>query len=366
MRGLLADPAGAGGNPVMTHKTMNTVQALRAIAAAGVLAYHVVYVMGHRAGYSLNDSSLGESGVDLFFVISGFIMIYTTAGSFNEPNASLAFMRRRIIRIVPLYWLCTTGIVLLLAFFPRLFTAVAFDWQSVISSYLFLLARNSAGKVGTVMQTGWTLCYEFYFYLVFAVLLLWPRKFFWVASAAIFAGGVALGSFAGDLPPWSSAATSPLLSEFYAGAVIGLLFIKNVTVPRWLLPIAVLVAIVAAGTTKSQELAGWTRVVWWGIPGAAILIGAVSLERTGVTVPKVLVALGNSSYSLYLTHPFVLPVFGKLGLALHASERVPAVVFGLIAFVTSLLVGHAVYRLVEMPMTRYFSKAWASPASRTY
>jgi len=118
MRGLLADPAGAGGNPVMTHKTLNTVQALRAIAAAGVLAYHVVYVMGHRAGYSLNDSSLGESGVDLFFVISGFIMIYTTAGSFNEPNASLAFMRRRIIRIVPLYWLCTTGIVLLLAFFP--------------------------------------------------------------------------------------------------------------------------------------------------------------------------------------------------------------------------------------------------------
>jgi peptidoglycan/LPS O-acetylase OafA/YrhL len=349
----------------MTHKTLNSVQALRAIAASGVLSYHVVFMLAHRAGYSFNESNFGASGVDLFFVISGFIMMYTTAESFHEPSAPLAFMQRRIIRIVPLYWLCTTGVVLLLAFFPRLFTTVAFDWRAVVSSYLFLLSRNSTGFIGTVLQTGWTLCFEFYFYLVFALLLFWPRKFFWFASAAIFAGGIGLGNLSGNLPPWATVATDPILLEFYFGTVIGLLFIKGVTVTRPLSFIAIIIAIAAIGMTGNVIQGGWTRVVCWGLPGAAILIGAVSLERTGLTVPRFLVALGNSSYSLYLTHPFVLPVFGKLGFAWHVSEKVSPFTFGLLAFVTSLFVGHAVYRFVERPAIRLLSKAWAIPDERS-
>jgi len=69
-----------------------------------------------------------------------------------------------------MYWLCTTGVVLLLAFFPRLFVSVKFERAYVIMSYVFLLSQNSAESIGTLIQTGWTLCFEFYFYFLFAVL----------------------------------------------------------------------------------------------------------------------------------------------------------------------------------------------------
>ena len=80
--------------------------------------YHVFVMLVHNAGYVFEVSDLGAAGVDLFFVISGFIMVYTTHGSFGQPGASASFLRRRVIRIVPIYWLYTNVTVLLLAFAP--------------------------------------------------------------------------------------------------------------------------------------------------------------------------------------------------------------------------------------------------------
>jgi peptidoglycan/LPS O-acetylase OafA/YrhL len=196
------------------------------------------------------------------------------------------------------------------------------------------------------------------------MLLRWPQKFFLPISAAVFACGICVGLLRGDIPIWASVATDPLLIEFFAGTLIALLFIRGLAMPG-----AVAVCLIVLGTAIIGMSAIWdtnggadgTRVLWWGLPSAAILLGAISLERLGIRVPRLLVALGNSSYSLYLIHPFILPVFGKLGFAWHVSERVPAVVFGLLAFVTALFAGHAMYRLVEVPLTRYFTTVWRSP-----
>src|SRR5262249_31198174 len=157
--------------------------------AAAVVSYHVVFMLSHNAGYALYIPKIGGSGVDLFFVISGFIMVYTNFSTFMQPRAATSFLRRRIIRIVPMYWICTTGVVLLLALAPQLFSSVQFDWTYVISSYVFLLSQNSAGDIGVVIQTGWTLCFEAYFYLWFALLLNWPRQWFLFASGVVFLGG---------------------------------------------------------------------------------------------------------------------------------------------------------------------------------
>lgn len=354
-----------GGQFIHTsHKTLNTVQALRALAASGVLFYHVLYVLAHRAGYSFHETDVTGSGVDLFFIISGFIMFYTTAGEFSQPNASYLFIRRRAIRIIPLYWLCTAIVVLLLGFFPYFFRYSVFEWSTAIPSFFFLLSKNSAGAVGTVLQTGWTLCFEFYFYVVFAILLRWHQKFFLPASAAVFLCGICVGQLRGDIPIWASVATNPLLMEFFAGTLIALLFMRGFAMPG-----AVAACLIVFGTALIGMTAIWdtnagtngTRVLWWGLPSAAILIGAISLERLGIRVPRLLVALGNSSYSLYLTHPLVLPVFGKLGFVWHVSDKVPAIIFGLLAFATSLFAGHAAYRLVEVPLTRYCAMVWRSP-----
>lgn len=340
----------------MPHKTLKNVQALRAIAAATVLSYHVLYVLANRAGYAFIEPKVGACGVDLFFVISGFIMIYTAADLFGELGAPLAFLQKRIMRIVPLYWLCTTGVVLLLAFFPRLFATGSFDWTSVVSSYFFVLSQNSAG-IGTVLQTGWTLCYEAYFYAIFALLLFWPRRFFWLSAAAIFCGGIEFGRLHGEVAPWARVAVDPLLLEFYAGAVLGALFLRGFVMPAIAAVIAIALAIVAIIAARNVDPGGWGRVIYWGIPCAVILLGAISLERKSLIAPALLVILGDSSYSLYLTHPFVLPVFGKLGAAFHVAARIPAFVFASAAFVVAIIVAHAVYLLIERPMISRLSKA---------
>lgn len=104
-------------------KTILTLQALRALAAASVVIYHTLFMLRHNAGYAIAVPDLGATGVDLFFVISGFIMVYTTHDLFGQRGAVLPFLRRRAIRIAPTYWLYTTVVVLLLAFAPRLFQA---------------------------------------------------------------------------------------------------------------------------------------------------------------------------------------------------------------------------------------------------
>ena len=339
-------------------KTLFTVQALRAIAASAVVSYHVFFMLVHNAGYSLYVPEIGATGVDLFFLISGFIMVYTNFGAFGQPGAPASFIRRRTIRIVPMYWICTTGVVVLLAFAPRLFSSVEFTWNYVISSYVFLLSENSAGQIGTVIQTGWTLCFETYFYILFAALLHWPRRYFLIASGMIFASGVILGNLVGHVPVWATVATDPILLEFYLGAALAFLFVKGFALSRGAAIAAIVFGIIMLGATRNVNLGIWTRLVCSGLPYAAILLGAISLERTGITVPKLLVGLGASSYSLYLVHPFILPALGKLWLALHLSERTLPLILGLIAFCCALLVGHLAYLFIEKPVGNWLSQAW--------
>jgi len=342
-------------------KTLRTIQALRALAAGAVVVHHVLFMLGHNAGYSLSISSVGASGVDLFFVISGFIMVYTSHDAFGTPRASASFLRRRAIRVVPIYWFYTTVVVLLLAFAPGLFAKTQFDWHHVLSSYLFLLSENSAGQIGTVMQTGWTLCFEVYFYLIFALLLNLPRRAFLGVSGALFAAGIALG--AGARPaPWVTVATDPLLFEFYFGAVTAFLFLNGLVLPRLVAAAAVVLGIATIVLTREVDLGVWTRTLCWGLPSAALLLGAISLERAGLKVPRLLVALGDSSYSLYLVHPFVIPAAGKLWSALNLGDHAsPAILFA-VAFSLALLAGHASYRVIEKPVTRWLLRTWKSPA----
>ncbi|MGB8719013.1 MAG: acyltransferase [Desulfobacterales bacterium] len=344
-------------------QTLFTVQALRAVAACAVLVHHVLFMLVHNAGYSFDVSSIGASGVDLFFVISGFIMVYTSYSSFGKPKASISFVRRRAIRIAPIYWIYTTAVVLLLAFAPGLFSETRFDWNHVISSYLFLLSENTAGQVGTVMQTGWTLCFEVYFYLLFAVLLNLPRRFFLAMAGTLFAAGVILGMVT-EPAPWATVATNPIVLEFFFGAVIAYLFMNGFVLSRLIAIAFIILGIAIVVMTEDADLGIWTRAICWGLPASALLLGAVSLESGGMNVPRGLVALGDSSYSLYLVHPFIVPAIGKLWLALRLSDHAPPALLFAAAFCCSLAAGHASYLAIEKPITRWLLRTWKSPEGR--
>jgi exopolysaccharide production protein ExoZ len=342
-------------------KTLFTIQALRALAASAVVAYHVLCMLVHNGGYSFVVPDFGASGIDLFFVISGFIMIYTNYGSFCQPKAMAVFVRRRAIRIIPIYWLYTTLIVLLLAFTPSLFSEVKFNWQNVISSYLFLLSKNSKGDVGTVMQTGWTLCFEVYFYLLFAILLNLPRKYFLTISGSVFMVGIVIGTSSWSPPTWATVAMDPILLEFYLGTAIAFLFMKGFSLPRHFAVAAIILGISTIFLTGDVDLGKWTRVICWGLSGGVLLLGVISLEHAGMKVPKLFVALGDSSYSLYLVHPFLVPAIGKVWMKLHLSERLSPAFLFFVAFICSIVAGYVLYLLIEKPITRWLSRTWKSP-----
>jgi exopolysaccharide production protein ExoZ len=348
-------------NTTASPKTLLTVQALRALAACAVVSYHVLFMLVHNGGYAFAVPSMGGSGVDLFFVISGFIMVYTNHGAFQQRHAVATFIRRRAIRIIPIYWLYTSVVVALLVFAPRLFSEVRLDGYNIICSYLFLLSKNSQGVVGTVMQTGWTLCFEVYFYLLFAIFLFAPRKYFLVLCGAVFIAGVVLVGASGlAIPPWATVATDPILFEFYLGAAIAFLYLKGFHLPRPLAVAAIVLAFSVIFLTGGVDLGRWTRTLCWGLPGAALLLGFISLEHTGMTVPKLFVALGDSSYSLYLVHPFIVPALGKVWVALHLSQKWPAACLAVLAFGCALVAGYVLYIAIEKPITRWLSTAGLS------
>jgi peptidoglycan/LPS O-acetylase OafA/YrhL len=332
-------------------KPLFTVQALRAVAAASVVVLHVLTVTVQRAGYSFGFPSFNAAGVDLFFLISGFIMIYTHFPDFGQAGTSASFIRRRLIRIAPLYWIVTTVAVVLLIAVPKAFLTLRLDWHNVLFSYLFLLSRTPSGDINTVVVTGWSLCYEVYFYAIFAAFLFLPRKFFLAGTGAIFAAGLFLNATGAIVPAWATVATSPLLIEFYLGTVIALLFVAGFALPAGLAWAAIIAGFATIPILGDPVGGDWHRVLIWGLPSAAILAGAVSLERRAIRVPKFLVVLGASSYSLYLTHPFVVAAVAKLWAILGLNQKFPSYVLALFLFVAALLIGHFVYLWLEKPIT---------------
>ena len=189
-----------------SQKTLVTIQALRAIAVSTVVSYDVLFMLVHNGGYSLYVPDLGASGIDLFFVISGFIMIYTNLTAFCSQtplHRSFVVGYPDCANVFALHYRHGRSS----SFAPRLFSSVEFTWTYVVSSYLFLLSENSAGQVGTVIQTGWSLYFEVYFYLLFAIFLNLPPKYFLIASGAVFAIDIILGNVSQNFPPWATVAT---------------------------------------------------------------------------------------------------------------------------------------------------------------
>src|SRR5271156_4881977 len=307
-------------------KSFASIQMLRAIAAMGVVVYHAQVMLHHNAGYVYQEHNTGAAGVDIFFVISGFIMYFTNRNAFEKPGASGRFFLRRIIRIGPAYWAYTTLVTALLLFLPQLFQDMKFGLYQAIGSYLFLLFVNTNGQVGPNIGVGWTLSFEMYFYLLFSLFLLFPRRLLLIGLGAIFTCGIVTRQFFSEIPLEAQLFTNPLLLEFFLGCCIGSLACNN-RFPSTLVAIGLCVfgimAILVAGQMNwLGDRFDPQRIIVFGIPAACIVYGAVALETKKLLhVPPFLSALGDSSYSMYLIQVFTIPIVGKgwkmLGLTNH-------------------------------------------------
>ena len=346
------------------HKEINSIQVLRGIAALLVVIFHGQLLMDayvQRYGLApawLNTQealrSLGQCGVDIFFVISGFIMAYITRGKAEQPGYAREFLRRRLIRIVPLYWFYTSVMAALLLLWPHLFSRATFDASALLLSYLFIPYTPAGANIAPVLTVGWTLSYEMYFYLLVALGLFFSRRQFLIGLGCFFSVCVLLHSrVSGPVP---MLLTNPLLLEFFAGYALGVAYTRGIRLPTWLALACMVCGVLLfyagnAGVTEASR--AWVL----GPPALLLVAGSVFWEKnTGVLFPRWAIALGDSSYSLYLSHFLLLPGIGKVFAALGLVRAVPpdALILGMA--LCCCLGGYASYRLLELPVLHFLSK----------
>ena len=328
----------------MQRQVLFNVQLLRFFAAFAILFTHTVSLL--MPGSRLVVGVPWVGGVDVFFVISGFIMTWMTKEQFGSRRAAENFLKRRIIRVVPPYWFFTLLTVAAVLIAGGRIKNVTADPAHVISSLAFIPWPRVDGILVPVLPQGWTLNYEAFFYLSFALCMTFRR-----GLAILVAAFVLLAASATFIPErWFVARffADPIILEFIAGIGVGRLYLSGIR----LSPAAstgLIVAAVAAYFSMPATDGAFTRLLHLGVP-AALLAAALMLGRE----PKRLNGLGqaikaggDASYTLYLSHKLVVAA-AAIGCAMVGLESMAAVAF--IALVAALAFALIFYRFVEAPV----------------
>lgn len=330
-------------------KELHSIQYLRGLAALLVVLIHVP-VQLKRMGYAGYWPDALNMGVDIFFVISGFIMWTTTASGQMTP---VQFMQRRLARIAPLYWLLTAFSALLLAV-PSLQQSGQFNAAHVLQSFLFVASEHPVTHaMQPLLVPGWTLNLEMFFYLVFALCL--PLTWRWRAAtviAALTAITACHGLFP-EGPTLEAFYSSGIILEFVYGIGLGVVFTHGRRILVYgrpaVLAAAALAAVALAAVLINSDL---PRAIAYGVPALLLVAVSLSIElRFGVRRIGMLHAIGDASYSLYLTHGIVLSALGQVWRK-SGAEQLP---FGFTLFtIYGVLVvmgaGSTVYHWVERPL----------------
>ncbi|MBV9827112.1 MAG: acyltransferase [Alphaproteobacteria bacterium] len=345
-------PLGASGSG---QTPLASIQVLRALAALGVTAAHSVEQFAKRLGLPgvLPDLSLGMAGVDLFFVISGFIMVYASEPLFAQPRAPLIFALRRLARIVPLYWAISSVVLVYVLLHYHDLAAANISPAWLASSFAFLPWPGVDGTMLPLVAVGWTLNYEMFFYATFSLALLTSRRKAVVLLTLIYFAIVLAGRPLQPLPLMLTFWSDPIILEFVFGIVIASAFREGWRLPAWASHGLLLAALAAFAVSGFWQRGIVPRPLEWGVPAAmavaALVLGPVR-HCTGFT-SRLLGRLGDASYALYLVHPLVLISPRWLFARLIDPSYAPGVyAAGLV--VASAGVALIVHALFEKPMTR--------------
>ena len=330
---------------------LSSIQYLRGLAALMVVIFHATQRSRAFGTDGVADFGLaGAAGIDVFFVISGFVMWAVTE---RQPTSPVGFLARRAVRIIPLYWLCTLAMIPVLILVPQ--TGAEPTAWDIVRSFLFIPYEGARGLAVPLLEQGWTLNLEAFFYALFAIGLILPA-----ARRAGFILGVlavltTLGLIFHPPGPAASTYTDPRLIEFGGGVVLARWWLAGLLVGRGL---GAALTIVGVGGLIVAALFGPTPDAWrplaWGCPSIALVAGLVAIEASG-GLPRltVLHRIGDASFSIYLTHVFLLGTVRRaIGLITVGFPPMAAALAYVTASVAvSLCAGLMVWRWVEQPLT---------------
>ncbi len=323
-----------------------SIQYLRAAAALMVVFFHADGMA--QEYFNFSGLPFGAAGVDIFFVISGFIMWITTA---SERITPASFAVNRIIRIVPLYWAMTLLLYGGWLIFRDPATLPSL-WNLARSLLFIPFVSPRTGDIQPLLIAGWTLNFEMFFYAVFACGLLLARRHRALFVCTILGALVVSPLLISPSGAVALTYTSPLLIEFMIGCLLGVMYERK-ALPRPAVAAFLLVTgcglLMTSGMLSAANI-GAIRFVHWGLPAFLIVTGALALEPK-LKEWRLPMLLGDASYSIYLTHGVVLSAVKSAAmLSGKGAHTMMSSGFIIAGCVVSVVAGVAVYFLVEKPL----------------
>lgn len=339
------------------------IQALRFLAALMVVCCHATFYTQERLLSSVAVFGLGSNGVPLFFVISGFVIVLASQKLINDKNGWKKFAAKRIIRIVPLYWMLTSFKIVVMAFSAGLILHSNIDFTKILQSFFFIPPLNIDGQIQPILGVGWTLNFEMFFYLLFTIAIL-LRINTLLFSGIIMIALTVLSFF--KTPEWPVAISfyaNPIVINFLFGMMAAAMITKNYKTPK---PLAITLLFVGLAYLFSPlqyqlHFAPFTAAIANAIASFSVVYCCAQLEKnTRIQVPSFIVFFGAASYSLYLIHPVIAPlsptVLKKIGLISPFLSVVFCIVLALIAAAIT-------YSFFEKPVSKLLNKKFLPKAA---
>lgn len=330
------------------------LQYIRAIAALLVVYFHAILQLEKlNPDAWISDYLFGKSGVDLFFVLSGFVMWITTS---DKPQSVADFWWKRVRRVVPLYWAVTLAAATVALVVPQILKSTQFDVPHILASLAFVPWLNPSDPEGQMIAPlivpGWTLNYEMYFYLLFGACLLVPVRHRIAAIMALIGGVFVIA----NLAPESTAARfygDTVIFEFVAGVILGHIYKAGVSISA---PLVALGVMLGFSALLFNDYSGFDlpRLITIGIPAAAIIFFSTAIRIPDLKAWRWLRVLGDASYSIYLTHIFTL-AGSRMIYPVVIGPLQSDTLFVVLMMAMSTAVGLASYYLFEVPVGRYLS-----------
>ncbi len=343
-------------------ETLLNIQILRCFAAMAVVFHHV----SERFSTDFHGpfwGFTGMAGVDVFFVISGFIMFHTTQGGDRDVSR---FWTDRAIRIVPLYWMALGLVVLLYLSGDHPIDIKRLDLGDAIAAFAFVPDVRADNIAFPMLNVGWTLNFEMYFYLLFGLTFFMRSQAKALAAlTCVFVGFAIVRVLTPGLPFVLEFWFRPISLEFAAGGALALAYRSAVVAALSRRQLRLLGATLLMVGTLALLVAGWRvgwrlnldfdiRLIAFGAPSVLVVAGALLLERGGLAWRNtLLLALGAASYAIYISHQFVIEGLKYITLSIEPRVNVTVdLLFIACGLVLSALAGVAIHRWLEGPMTR--------------
>lgn len=347
-------------------KNLQLIQMLRGIACMLVVLYHITINSQVITGHIIlgNIFKFGSCGVDIFFVLSGFIITYSNLHNIAQPSASGNFLKRRLIRIFPIYWLIITIFLILQLAFPAFYiTHFKTSFANVLQTYLLLPNHIMLNGV------SWSLTNELFFYLLFMLAFIIPNKkyslFLLIAYFIFLIVFSITAPVVTNVNPYIGMLFFPMNIEFFLGVFI-VIIIERLS-KKWIYPLLVsgiLLFLTGAflsnnGVTlvSSSSNLALNRVLLFGLPSFLIILALVKMELgKTINMHNIFLHLGDASYSIYLIHLPIVVAFFKIVIKFNINNVVHLSLCIFVLLFTLCAAGIFIFHKIEKPLIRKLTR----------